>query len=67
MNIDGLPLAAVLAIVLSKSTSSLWGGKDPHQAHRRFGPGADNEVFGTVPRPQRYVEPKPRTGAEHPG
>jgi len=56
----GIPLAVVLAIGFSKITSSLWD-KDPFQAHRRFGPGADNEVYGTVPRPKPYVEPKPRT------
>ncbi len=63
----GLPLAAALAIVLSKITSSLWRGEAPPQGHRRFGPGADDDVYGRVPRPQPYVEPKPRAGAEHPG
>ncbi len=62
----GIPLAVVLAIVFSKITSSLWD-KDPHQAHRRFGPGADNDVYGTVPWPQPYVEPKPRSSTQRPG
>ena len=57
----GLPLAATLAIVFSKITSSLWD-KDPPQAHRRFGPGADNDVYGSIPPPQPYVEPTPRSG-----
>ncbi|UCH35693.1 MAG: hypothetical protein JSV65_04910 [Armatimonadota bacterium] len=58
----GVPLAAVLAILFSKITSSLWD-TDPPQAHRRFGPGADNDVYGTVPPPKPYEEPKPRTAA----
>jgi hypothetical protein len=62
----GIPLAAVLAIVFSKITSSLWD-QDPFQAHRRFGPGADNDVYGTVAPPQPYQEPTPRTGAVRPG
>jgi len=55
----GIPLAVALAFVFSKITSSLWD-KDPPQAHRRFGPGADNDVYGTVPPPQPYVEPAAR-------
>ena len=56
----GVPLAVALAIVFSKITSSLWD-KDPPQAHRRFGPGADNDVYGTVAPPKPYQEPKPRS------
>lgn len=59
----GIPLAVVLAIGLSKITSSLWD-HDPPQAHRRFGPGADNDVYGSIPPPQPYVEPTPRSGRE---
>jgi len=52
----GIPLAVVLAIVFSKISSSLWD-KDPPQAHRRFGPGADNDVYGSIPPPKPYEEP----------
>jgi len=58
----GIPLAVVLVIVLSKISSSLWD-HDPPQAHRRFGPGADNDVYGSIPPPKPYEEPKPRSGA----
>jgi hypothetical protein len=56
----GIPLAVVLAIVFSKVSSSLWD-KDPPQAHRRFGPGADNDVYGSIPPPKPYEEPTPKT------
>ena len=62
----GIPLAVVLAIVFSKISSSLWD-KDPFQAHRRFGPGADNDVYGTIPVPKPYEEPKPRSSTERLG
>jgi hypothetical protein len=62
----GIPLAVMLSIVFSKITSSLWD-KDPPQAHRRFGPGADNDVYGTVPPPQPYVEPTPRSSTGRSG
>ncbi len=47
----GIPLAAVLTIVFSKISSSLWK-EDPPFAHRRFGPGADNDVYAYRPPAQ---------------
>jgi len=50
--IFGIPLAVVLTLIFGKITSSLWK-EDPPYAHRRFGPGADNDVHAYVPPAKR--------------